>query len=240
MTLLTIREAAHLIGRTPATVRRYIRSGRLPAEKSEGKFGEEYKISRDDLLALGLSPAPLPSSEPVKRSEALQARQQPAAPVHSGEVMVPISVYNELLMKHEQMLVQYGMIRAGGQKLLEFKVDAETKTEELQRARERYQALRIRAAKEIKFLRKHMRQAEIEIEERNIENTLLQEKVKRLERAAAGVASSDTFEAQVAEIQDKERALTDLEAPEPPSSNAYPAPENWMHVFSPDKRGEEH
>ncbi len=240
MTLLTIREAAHLIGRTPATIRRYIRSRRLPAEKSEGKFGKEYKISRDDLLALGLSPSPIPSSDPVKRSEALQPRQQPAAPVHSGEVMVPISVYNELLMKHEQILVQYGMIRAGGQKLLEFKVDAEAKTEELQRARERYQALRIRAAKEIKFLRKHMRQAEIEIEERNIEITLLHEKIKRLERAAAGAASSDTFEAKVAEIHGKERALADLEPPESPASKAYPAPENWMDVFSPDKRGENH
>ena len=240
MTLLTIRKAAHLIGRTPATVRRYIRSGRLPAEKSKGKFGDEYKISRDDLLALGLFPSAVPSSDPVKKSEALQPRPQTAAPVHTGEVMVPISVYNELLMKHEQMLVQYGMIRAGGQKLLEFKVDAEAKTEELQRARERYQALRIRAAKEIKFLRKHMRQAEIEIEERNIEVTLLHEKIKQLERAAAGVASSDTFEARVSEIHDKESALADLEAPEPPASNAYPAPENWMDVFSPDKRGEDH
>ncbi len=234
MSLLTIREAAQLIGRTPATIRRYIRSGRLRAEKSEGKFGEEYRILRDDLLALGIT------STPIKDSEALQTRRPDPAPVHPTEVMVPISVYNELLMKHEQMLVQYGMIRAGGQKLLEFKVDSEAKAEELKQARERYQALRARAAREIKFLRKTVREAEIEIEERNIEITLMQEKIKRLESAAAGAAAADTFESQVEEIREKERSVARLEAPDPPAGRSFPAPENWMDVFSPGKRGEDH
>jgi excisionase family DNA binding protein len=234
MPILTIREAALLIGRTPATVRRYIRSGRLSAQKAEGKFGEEYKIRREDLAALGFSELP------VKSSEALQKTQPPPPPVHAGEVMVPISVYNELLMKHEQMLVQYGMIRAGGQKLLEFKVDAETKGEDLRRAQDRYQALRVRAAKEIKFLRKHMRQAEIEIEERNIEITLLQEKVKRLDRAAAGAASVEDFESQVTEIRQKQRAVSELEAPDSRASAPFASPETWMDALSPGKRGEDH
>src|SRR5206468_9291773 len=108
--LLTIREASRLIGRTPATVRRYIRSGRLRAEKEIGKFGEEYKIRRDDLLALGFS---ADGELPVH-----VAREVPAARAQAPkEVMVPCSLYNELLLKHEQLLVQYGMIRAGGQKL---------------------------------------------------------------------------------------------------------------------------
>jgi excisionase family DNA binding protein len=231
---LTIREAALLIGRTPATVRRYIRSGRLSAEKTEGKFGEEYKIRREDLTALGFS------ESSVRDSEALQPKRPSPPPVHAGEVMVPISIYNELLMKHEQMLVQYGMIRAGGQKLLEFKVDAEAKAEDLRRAQDRYQALRVRAAKEIKFLRKHMRQAEIEIEERNIEITLLQEKVKRLERAAASVASVEDIESQVSGIRQKERDVARQEASDPQASTSYASPENWMDAFSPGKRGEDH
>src|SRR5437899_4105507 len=166
MTLLTIREASQLIGRTPATIRRYIRSGRLQAEKAIGKFGEEYKINREHLLSLGFSAA----------GASLPARvEHPGKPASIGslEGAVPVSLFNELLMKHEQILVQYGMIRAGGQKLLEYKVDAEAKEESLHVAEARYQALRARAAKEIKFLRRHLREAEIEIEDRNIEITLL-------------------------------------------------------------------
>src|SRR6266849_4819154 len=177
MTLLTIREASQLIGRTPATIRRYIRSGRLKAAKEIGKFGEEYKIARGDLLALGFCAAP--SDLPVRVERVEPPIRRDARP--EARDGVPASVFNELLMKHEQILVQYGMIRAGGQKLLEYKADAEAKDEELQSLHERYQALRARAAREIRFLRKHLRQAEIEIEDRNIEITLLQEKVRRLE-----------------------------------------------------------
>src|SRR5262249_40160635 len=159
---LTIREASRLIGRTPATVRRYIRSGRLKAEKEIGKFGEEYKIQRDDLLALGF---PAEGELPVLREAApVAAREAPPR-----ELMVPASLYNEVLLKHEQLLVQYGMVRAGGQKLFEYKAVAESREEELKSAEDRFQALRGRAVKEIQFLRRHLREAEIEVEERNIE-----------------------------------------------------------------------
>src|SRR5207245_11310752 len=130
MTLLTIREASQLIGRTPATIRRYIRSGRLRAQKEIGKFGEEYKIGRDDLLALGFSAV----------SADLPARREPSGPpgpIPAPEGAVPLSLFNELLLKHEQILVQYGMIRAGGQKLLEYKADAEAKDDALRGAEER-------------------------------------------------------------------------------------------------------
>lgn len=172
MSDLTIREASRLIGRTPATLRRYIRSGRLHAEKEIGKFGEEYRIRRDDLLALGFTPA-----DPEDPPSGTLVRAPSAAPALPADA-VPISLYNELLMKHEQILVQYGMIRAGGQKLLEFKADAEQKTEELQRQQERYQGLRQRALKEIGLLRKQLREMEIVLEERNIAIAVLEERVK--------------------------------------------------------------
>ncbi len=233
MTLLTIREASQLIGRTPATIRRYIRSGRLKAHKELGKFGEEYKIGREDLLALGFSAVP-PS---------LPARvETPPEPVPSGrlEESVPLSLFNELLMKHEQILVQYGMIRAGGQKLLEYKADAEAKDGALSAAEARYQALRARAAKEIKFLRKHLREAEIEIEDRNIENTLLQEKIKRLELAAAGAAAIQSFGSEASEIREKERVIAQLEAKEAAPTSAYNPPEVWFEPLSPKDGGEDH
>jgi excisionase family DNA binding protein len=240
MALLTIREAARLIGRTSATIRRYIRSGRLPADKQVGKFGEEYRIRREDLDALGL-PVPDPEVAPAALAR-LETRPpapaEAAVPPANGETLVPISLYNELLMKHEQMLVQYGMIRAGGQKLLEYKAEAESKDALLSRAEERYQALRARALKEIRFLRKHLRQAEIEVEDRNIEIVLLQEKITRLEKAAADAASVDTFDRKVAEIRDQERTIARIEAEEP-ASPVFPPTGTFVEQTPSGGRGED-
>jgi len=224
--LLTIREASRLIGRTPATVRRYIRSGRLKAEKEIGKFGEEYKIRREDLQALGFS----------TDGGDLPVRVQPAVPAPREatpqELMVPASLYNELLAKHEQILVQYGMIRAGGQKLFEYKAVAEARDDELKKAEERYQTLRTRALKEIQFLRKHLREAEIEVEERNIEITLLQEKMKRLEAAAARAATVDSFDKTLVEIRQKEREIAQIESEAPAASAPYDSASEWMQRLS--------
>jgi excisionase family DNA binding protein len=223
--LLTIREASRLIGRTPATVRRYIRSGRLKADKEIGKFGEEYKIRREDLLSLGFSadgelPATVPRPVPAVRDAVPQ------------EIMVPASLYNELLLKHEQILVQYGMIRAGGQKLFEYKAVAEAREDDLKTAEDRYQALRSRALKEIQFLRKHLREAELEVEERNIEITLLQEKIKRLEAAAAHAATADGFDKSLVEIRQKEHEIAQMEAESPKVSPQYDPAGDWLQRLS--------
>lgn len=231
--LLTIREASHLIGRTPATIRRYIRSGRLKADKEIGKFGEEYKIRREDLLALGFS-----------AQSDLPARSGPSVPAareaEPKETLVPASLFNDLLMKHEQILVQYGMIRAGGQKLLEYKAAAETREEDLRQAEDRYQALRSRAVREIQFLRKHLREAEIEVEERNIEITLLQEKIKRLEMAAAHAATVDTFDRNLVEIRQKERDISQMEAEVPKAPAPFDPAADWMQTYSPPDGDKDH
>lgn len=235
MTHVTIREASQLVGRTPATIRRYIRSGRLKAEKEIGKFGEEYRINREDLLALGITPAAteegercLPQTVPAGPPEVLISRA------------VPISLYNELLMKHERILVQYGMIRAGGQKLLEYKADAETKMAELDQAQVRYQALRGRALREIGLLRKRLRQVEIQLEERGIENALLREKIERLEMRGDGVAPVDSFQSKVMEIREKERTIAELAGAEPRSPSPYGAPDAWVPSYPPGDRKEDH
>ncbi len=204
MTDLTIREASQLIRRTPATIRRYIRSGRLKAGKQAGKFGEEYRIRRDDLIALGFTPD---ESEERVSAALVPAHATPREHVPSS---VPIALYNELMMKHEQLLVQYGMIRAGGQKLLAYKAEADSRIEDLRRAEERYQRLRSRAVREIGFLRQRLRQGEAQIEERNIEITLMQEKLKRLEMAAAEAATLEGFESRIGEIREKERTIAEL------------------------------
>jgi excisionase family DNA binding protein len=235
MTHLTIREASRLIGRTSATIRRYIRSGRLKAEKDLGKFGEEYRIRRDDLLALGFTPA-----EPEGENPAALVRATPA-PLALPQDAVPLSLYNELLMKHEQILVQYGMIRAGGQKLLEYKADAEAKAEALGRAEERYQALRQRALQEIGLLRKRIREMEIRLEERRIEVTLLQEAAGRPEAspAEARPAGSSLGE-DLREIRQKQQTVAEML-----SEEARPIATNgpdlaWSSGFPPLDRRDDH
>jgi excisionase family DNA binding protein len=235
--IVTIREAAQLVGRTPATIRRYIRAGRLPARKDPGKFGEEYQIDRADLLALGLTAVadpPVTAIVPATQPAAI------AAPLPSnGEPLVPASVFNELLMKHEQMLVQYGMIRAGGQKLLEYKAAVEEKVQENQRLRDRYEALRARAGKEIQFLRKHLRQAEIEVEDRNIEIVLLQEKIKRLEQVATDATRIEGVDRALAEIREKEESIARIENLSP-ASPALPADGAWVDPYERGRGNEDH
>jgi len=216
---LTIREASRLIGRTPATLRRYIRSGRLAAAKEDGKFGEEYRIRREDLMALGFTPTETPE-EPA----GALVRSAGAPPAKVAQDAVPISLYNELLMKHEQILVQYGMIRAGGQKLLEFKADAEAKAEEIRRNQERYQALRQRALKEISLLRKRLREAEIALEERRIEVAVLEERQRRRDTPAA---ERPALHELLAEHDDR-----------PAAAAAAPAP--WSGGFPPLDRKDDH
>lgn len=234
MTQVTIREASQLVGRTPATIRRYIRSGRLKALKEIGKFGEEYRINQEDLLALGISPS--------ATGEAERSLPQPVS-AGAPEVThnaVPISLYNELLMKHERILVQYGMIRAGGQKLLEYKADAEAKVAELDRAQVRYQALRGRALREIGLLRERLRQAEMQLEERGIEIALLREKIELLESRGDGVAPADSFQSKVMEIREKERTIAELAGAEPRSPTPYGTPDAWVPSYPPGDRKEDH
>jgi excisionase family DNA binding protein len=237
MTHLTIREASRLIGRTPATIRRYIRSGRLKAEKEIGKFGEEYRIQRDDLLALGFTPAePGAESLPAPLVRAPGA----AAMVVASPDAVPVSLYNELLMKHEQILVQYGMIRAGGQKLLEYKADSEAKAEELRKAQERFQALRQRALQEITLLRKRVREMEIRVEERNIEVTLLKEQVKRLEQAPGSPAAVEPVEAGFFELRLKQQSVAEMLGEEARPIATQKAGASWPAGFPPLDRKDDH
>ena len=123
MKTLTIRQASEAIGRAPAPIRRYIKSGRLPAEKEQGKFGVEFRIREEALQTLGVVPG-----------EALSVREPSPSPVPVRSLVeeisqryVPRELYSEMVMKHERLLVQADMIRAGGQKLMEYRAESEMK-----------------------------------------------------------------------------------------------------------------
>jgi len=236
MTHLTIREASRLIGRTSATIRRYIRSGRLKADKEVGKFGEEYRIRRDDLLALGFTPADAGDGGPAPLVRATGTM----APAVAAPDAVPIALYNELLMKHEQILVQYGMIRAGGQKLLEYKADSEARAEDLRRAQERFQALRQRALQEITLLRKRVREMEIQLEERHIEVTLLQDKLTRLERTDGVPVAGESLEAGFLDLRQKQQSVAEMLGEEARPIATQPAGAAWASGFPPLDRKDDH
>ena len=65
---MTLREAARRTSRSITTLRRYIRSGRLQAEKRQGQFGPEYLVHEHQLAGAGLSP------DPPENSSALAPR----------------------------------------------------------------------------------------------------------------------------------------------------------------------
>jgi hypothetical protein len=115
-------------------------------------------------------------------------------------------------MKHEQLLVQYGMVRVGGQRLMEFKAQAEELAETLHRTEETARLERERFEGEEGFLRKHVRQAELEIEEKNQEIATLREKVKILELISRNAITTESIEQQFLQVYDKRRELGELAA----------------------------
>ncbi len=130
MDRLSLREAAEHAGRSLTTLRRYIRSGRLHAEKLTGRFGPEYFVTEQDLAAAGLELHP-------------GAQTASAALVVAGagpldrvlRESVPLPLYQELQMKHEHLLVQYGMVRMSGLRVLDLQAELETRGREIEEAR---------------------------------------------------------------------------------------------------------
>lgn len=236
MKTLTIRQASEAMGRAPATIRRYIKSGRLPAEKEQGKFGEEFRIKTEDLQALGLVREGSPL-HPAPESAALPVRW---APQESGERLVPRDLYSELVMKHERLLVQYGMIRAGGVKLLEARADLEMKDSLLAEREREIRDLKERSEKEIGFLQNHLRQAEIEIEDRNIEIALLQEKLRRVELAAASSEAVRSFDEEVRALREQDVHAVDpaAVAPRLPDIRKIDALEDWLKACQAEQERE--
>ena len=124
MERMTLREAAQRTARSITTLRRYIRSGRLRAEKRFGRFGPEYFLSTRDLNEAGLEVErpERPAALPVADTES-PAASTAVAPPATAAAGVPIPLFQELQMKHEQLLVQYGMIRAGGMRAMELSTE---------------------------------------------------------------------------------------------------------------------
>jgi hypothetical protein len=216
---MTLREAAEKTGRSITTLRRYIRSGRLHAEKRYGRFGPEYYVSAHDLSDAGLEPVPGGRD----RSAAAPPRDPDTRLVASAEAggrepqawfrdFVPLTLYQELQMKHEQLLVQYGMLRAGGLRAMQPRSDLQAKQRSLAAARDGLERSEKRHEQERSQLREQLRAAELELAGRRLEIDALQQKVKTLEMMTRNAVTNESLDDQLRKLyeqSDRVRKITE-------------------------------
>ncbi|GAB4374922.1 MAG: hypothetical protein Kow0062_13440 [Acidobacteriota bacterium] len=188
--MMTLRQAADRTGLSATTLRRYIKSGRLRARLVPGRYGPEYVVDERALEAAGLDPRP-DDGGPAHETSGALVRREPVAPI--GDV-VPGLLYRELLMKHEQLLVQYGALRVSGQQLYEVRQEAERRAREARRAVEELEQVRNRHAREIGQLKSQLRRAALEIAERDEEIRRLKLRLREAEIALRNAATAESID----------------------------------------------
>ncbi len=208
--MLTLRQAAERTGMSATTLRRYIKAGRLRARLVPGRYGPEYVVELDELRHAGLwdgsseplAPSPArgtvtaaPASTAGAPGSALVVPVPPAPPVVAAEG-VPLTIFRELLMKHEQLLVQYGMLRVSGQQVHEVRRDAERKAADAARSADELGRIRDRHAKEIGLLKARLRQAELLLAEREDEIGRLRQELQRQEMAVRNAGRAGAIDAE--------------------------------------------
>jgi len=220
MVTMTLREAAQRASRSVTTLRRYIRSGRLVAEKRRGRFGPEYFVSTEALADAGLET----SAESPPRDLAPRGPQAPVSTSGSlpAQHSVPVSLFQELQMKHEQLLVQYGMVRVGGMRVLELRGDLDSKQRELEASEARIARIRRKFREETKRLQQLLRRVELEQEGRGLEIAALREKVRALEMLTRNSATNATIEKQFSEVMEQMQRIDRMadEVTPPPAKTA--------------------
>lgn len=118
----TINEAASLSGRHPNTIRQKIKGGQIPATVTQGKFGDEYRIAHEDLVAAGLLPADGPLSEagaPGPRldtevvEEGVPSDLEAVSQVAESSTVLAgtVQALGELYQRHEQAMFRLGYMQ---------------------------------------------------------------------------------------------------------------------------------
>ena len=216
MERMTLREAAQHTARSITTLRRYIRSGRLHAEKRFGRFGPEYYLSPQDLREAGLTVEKPPIRDlPVATNAGANL---PATTVALEQVAtsVPLCLFQELQMKHEQLLVQYGMIRAAGMRSMDVRNRLEQAQAKLAKLQEQKDRRNHAKSEHDEQLGKQLREAHLELEGRALEILALKEKVRGLEMLTRNGITNETIDKQFNEVVDQSRRLQRLRSSVPP------------------------
>ena len=220
MERINLRDAARQTARSVTTLRRYIRSGRLKADKLPGRFGPEYFVTSEQLQTAGLD-LPEPGARPDgpgAPDAAMVPRSAYSVPFASAPLdrvlreSVPISLFQDLQLKHEQLLVQYGMVRAGGLRVLEMQAEIETRRRQIEDAQAENTRVTERLAREAGELRKRLREAELELEGRRVEAAALREKVRGLEMLTRNSVTNEEIDRQFSDVMDQIRRVDRLTA----------------------------
>ncbi len=215
MERINLREAARRTARSVTTLRRYIRSGGLVADKLPGRFGPEYFVTAEQLAAAGLDE---PGAEVVATRSNLVARSPSAPSVASAPLdrvlreSVPISLFQDLQLKHEQLLVQYGMVRAGGLRVLDMQAELEARRRQIEDSQAENTRIKERLAREAGELRKRLREAELELEGRRVEASALREKVRALEMLTRNRVTNEEIDRQFSDVMEQMRRVERLTA----------------------------
>ncbi len=219
MDRLSLREAADRTGRSLTTLRRYIRAGRLHAEKLPGRYGPEYAVTEQDLLRAGLEPQASDAPEPAALSASGSGSLERVL-----RESVPLALFQELQMKHEHLLVQYGMMRTGGLRSLELQACLEAREREVEELRSEIAHLRERHAREVTLLRKQLHEAALELEGRRLEIEALHEKVRGLELLTRNTITTEAIERQFSRVMEQMELVDRLGGPAPRDLPPRPRP----------------
>ena len=203
--LMTLRQAAERTGLSATTLRRYIKAGKLKARLIPGRYGPEYVVDEEALEEARLDgqtniPPRSSQSDAEEKPAHSPARREAAPPGGGTADSVPGLLYRELLMKHEHLLVQYGMLRVSGQQLYEIRQEAEQKAEEARRAAAELRRQRERHAREIGELKTKLRRAELEIAERETRVRELEQRLTRVEMELRNASTARAMDAEFARI----------------------------------------
>lgn len=225
---MTLREAAERTSRSITTLRRYIRSGRLRAEKRYGRFGPEYFVSGEDLAEAGLEPETGGESQALstrnRRNTELAPRTPRGRPLDDS---VPVSLYQDLQMKHEQLLVQYGMIRSAGLRVMELQAELEVARNKVARAQEDLERTRGQMRDRCAQLETEGRRDRHELESRKLEVEALHSKIKALELLTRNAVTNETIDRQFDRVVEQVRrvdALSSADGEHRPASGEWPDP----------------
>jgi excisionase family DNA binding protein len=107
----TIAEAAALTGLHKNTIRMRIKLGQIAAQRAQGKFGEEYRLTQAALIDAGLltppeHPSPLAATAPLEQTE------RAPAPSPDTPHMASQGALLDLFQRHEHSMYRLGWLEA--------------------------------------------------------------------------------------------------------------------------------
>jgi excisionase family DNA binding protein len=178
----TIAEAAALTGLHKNTIRMRVKLGQIPALRTAGKYGEEYRITEGALVTAGLLTPPETPLPPAEAAQALTPTTQETT--HQSPPMASQAALLDLFQRHEHSMFRLGYLEAemvrqkalteNAELLQAIAREREQEIRELRRELERAQE-RVREIDELRILVRDM--------ERDTER--MREDVERYRAAAA-------------------------------------------------------